>query len=301
MMAATRSELLLVEEDTKALWRWRWSDPASAVSLAPSAERLGLSGRRVTQLVACPARAVVSSSDGAVTVVADACARLSSSSDNADADADASASHVDSSFSLDRPAVVHDVFKSDPITQLNASATLCCAVTEGGKAYWWGVPPVAARSAMLAAHGKLRKTRFQSRCIKPGDTVYLKASPVFRPGCIGFNARGGRPALGRLLDTAWSLTDKCRFEVLGGGAGSAGERDPVVEEVTMRTLVHFAFARARPCAALVERTPSRLRAPILPTNSPTYSRIPHSSTHSHTLWTPPLLTRISLPPTVASG
>lgn len=41
----------------------------------------------------------------------------------------------------------------------------------------------------------------------------MRVAPMYQSGSIGFTVSGGIPKVGQLLNSAWNLTDKCRFKV----------------------------------------------------------------------------------------
>lgn len=42
----------------------------------------------------------------------------------------------------------------------------------------------------------------------------MKNSPMYQPGAIGFTISNGVPKVGQLLNSAWDLTDMCRFKII---------------------------------------------------------------------------------------
>lgn len=47
-----------------------------------------------------------------------------------------------------------------------------------------------------------------------GSQVCMKNSPMYQPGAIGFTISNGVPKVGQLLNSAWDLTDTCRFKII---------------------------------------------------------------------------------------
>lgn len=47
-----------------------------------------------------------------------------------------------------------------------------------------------------------------------GAQVCMKNSPMYQPGAIGFTISNGVPKVGQLLNSAWDLTDICRFKII---------------------------------------------------------------------------------------
>lgn len=47
-----------------------------------------------------------------------------------------------------------------------------------------------------------------------GAQVCMKNSPMYQAGAIGFTVSNGVPKVGQLLNSAWDLTDICRFKII---------------------------------------------------------------------------------------
>lgn len=47
-----------------------------------------------------------------------------------------------------------------------------------------------------------------------GSQVCMKNSPMYQPGAIGFTISNGVPKVGQLLNSAWDLSDTCRFKII---------------------------------------------------------------------------------------
>lgn len=63
---------------------------------------------------------------------------------------------------------------------------------------------------------KSRKHRPSSNTqdIIVGSQVCMKNSPVCQIGAIGFTISNGVPKVGQLQNSAWNLTDVCRFKLV---------------------------------------------------------------------------------------
>lgn len=44
--------------------------------------------------------------------------------------------------------------------------------------------------------------------------VCLRSSPMYHSGALAFATVDGVPKVGQLLESAWSLSDTCRFKIL---------------------------------------------------------------------------------------
>jgi E3 ubiquitin-protein ligase EDD1 len=121
-----------------------------------------------------------------------------------------------------------DVFQGHKITKLITCNLYTLAVTDSNAIYWWGVLPFNQRKKLWDKYRA--KTKKQTR--PPGTNsnsgagsssssneitvdsqVLMRVAPMYQNGSIGFTVQGGIPKVGQLLNSAWSLTDKCRFKV----------------------------------------------------------------------------------------
>ena len=50
--------------------------------------------------------------------------------------------------------------------------------------------------------------------ITVGSQVCQRKVPMYYSGSIGFTVAGGVPKVGQLLDSAWNITDTCRFKIM---------------------------------------------------------------------------------------
>ena len=50
--------------------------------------------------------------------------------------------------------------------------------------------------------------------ITVGSQVCKRKVPMYHAGSIGFTVAGGVPKVGQLLDSAWNITDTCRFKIM---------------------------------------------------------------------------------------
>ena len=42
----------------------------------------------------------------------------------------------------------------------------------------------------------------------------MRKAPMYHAGSIGFTVAGGIPNVGQLLNSAWNITDTCRFKII---------------------------------------------------------------------------------------
>ena len=49
--------------------------------------------------------------------------------------------------------------------------------------------------------------------IVAGATVCLRSAPLYNAGSIAFTEVNGVPKVGQLLESAWALSDTCRFRI----------------------------------------------------------------------------------------
>jgi len=141
---------------------------------------------------------------------------------------DESISHVASRLEHSTTAF-HDVFQGHKITKLITCNLYTVAVTDCNSVYWWGVLPFNQRKKLWDKYRSKSKktTRGTGSTSNPSGNnsapstseitvdsqVLMRVAPMYQNGSIGFTVHGGIPKVGQLLNSAWSLTDKCRFKV----------------------------------------------------------------------------------------
>ena len=42
----------------------------------------------------------------------------------------------------------------------------------------------------------------------------MRKAPIYHAGSIGYTVSGGIPKVGQLLNSAWNITDTCRFKMI---------------------------------------------------------------------------------------
>ncbi|KAI6173317.1 E3 ubiquitin-protein ligase UBR5 [Aphelenchoides besseyi] len=86
--------------------------------------------------------------------------------------------------------------------------------TTGNKIYWWGVYPFADRMQMFEnVKKKGREETGQTKEIIVGAEVRTRAIPIYASGSVGVNFSSGVPLIGILMESAWTMTETCRFRV----------------------------------------------------------------------------------------
>ena len=50
--------------------------------------------------------------------------------------------------------------------------------------------------------------------ITVGSQVCMRKAPIYHAGSIGYTVSGGIPKVGQLLNSAWNITDTCRFKMI---------------------------------------------------------------------------------------
>ena len=133
---------------------------------------------------------------------------------------------------LEHPATVFPELGGERIVSLHTCVLYTVVRTESGGLYWWGVLPVAQRSKLLekytnkkkalegSSKGKGKSKGDKSKGsqghgeITVGSQVCLAAAPLYQAGSIGYTVAGGIPKVGQLLNSAWTITDTCRFKIM---------------------------------------------------------------------------------------
>lgn len=119
---------------------------------------------------------------------------------------------------LEHGATTFPEFASEKIQSLYTCTLYTVAQTEGSNLYWWGVLPFGQRKRLWDKHkAKSKKpvrSAVNSQDVTVGAQVCMKNSPMYQPGAIGFTVSNGVPRVGQLLNSAWDLTDICRFKIV---------------------------------------------------------------------------------------
>lgn len=64
----------------------------------------------------------------------------------------------------------------------------------------------------------------------------MKNSPMYQPGAIGFTISNGVPKVGQLLNSAWDLTDTCRFKIITVSSANIASSIPTPSSLTSSDL-----------------------------------------------------------------
>ena len=216
-IAALHSELVAVST-SGYLYQWLWTDlspPRSDVMTGnhPRAAFLGLTGQhatdRLVNLSASGIRASLVTESGRVATWLDE-----------------KVSHV--CGKLEHSAVLFPELGSEKIVSLHTCVLYTAVRTDTGSVYWWGVLPPAQRKKLLdkysskkkSVEGKGKRTGERSKSsastgdIALGSQVCLSTAPLYQAGSIGYTCVGGVPKVGQLLNSAWNITDTCRFKII---------------------------------------------------------------------------------------
>eukprot|EP00041_Stephanoeca_diplocostata_P003906 m.39184 g.39184 ORF g.39184 m.39184 type:complete len:2594 (-) comp14703_c0_seq1:398-8179(-) len=246
-IASMRSTLLLVDKVSGILWEAPWQAALDAAGVYRRAATVGLADVPVQRLFASAYRTIVLTTEGHLATIVDDCIAIP-----CDIDGDGSRhggnvsakSNVDSHkrsisdhnaadavndgtkpqtmcdsrlrFLEHSQRIVPAEYDMDEIAHVDVSSTMTCLHTVSGKMFWWGFLPLALRQELVKKNAKRRKAHMGAPHIRVGDVVQLKTAPLYRPGAIGFNPSvgAGGACVGKLLDTVWDLTDRCRFQPL---------------------------------------------------------------------------------------
>ncbi|XP_076437649.1 E3 ubiquitin-protein ligase UBR5-like [Babylonia areolata] len=205
-IGAMHSELIAVGTNG-LLYCWKWSDPEpyrstdNPMSRHPKTASLALLGEKMVGMAVCSIRASVVTESGKVATWLDE--TLSSVSSK-----------------LEHPAQLFAEFQTDRIAALHVCPLYTCAQLESGALYWWGVMPFSQRKKLLEkTRSRKKKTKETtanvSSEIVAGSTVCLRSTPLYSSGAMAFSYVNGVPKVGYLMDSAWLLSDSCRFRIKG--------------------------------------------------------------------------------------
>lgn len=124
-------------------------------------------------------------------------------------------------------STLQDAFQGHKVTQLVTCNLYTLARTDSNSVYWWGVLPFNQRKKLWDKYRAKSKKQTRAPGSNPGcgtnssnseitvgSQVLMRVAPMYQSGSIGFTVCGGIPKVGQLLNSAWSLTDKCRFKVI---------------------------------------------------------------------------------------
>ncbi|MCP9265011.1 E3 ubiquitin-protein ligase UBR5 [Dirofilaria immitis] len=94
----------------------------------------------------------------------------------------------------------------------------CLVKTQSNSCYWWGIYPFNERRKLWE---RMRsKSRRNSNLASPevveGCEVRTKSHPIYTTGSIALNFSSGTPmvGVGALMESAWTLSELCRFRVM---------------------------------------------------------------------------------------
>ncbi|BFZ21562.1 hypothetical protein BsWGS_24601 [Bradybaena similaris] len=208
---AMYSDLVAVGKDGR-LYTWKWTEsepyrnPENANIHHPKTSALGLVQEKITLLSACMVRASVLTESGKIATWLDD-----------------SLNSV--SAKLEHPAQHFSEFQSDRVVSLHTCSLYSCARLESGALYWWGVMPFAQRKKLVERSSKKKKAKetLMSSEIVAGATVCLRSAPLYNAGAIAFTEISGVPKVGQLLESAWALSDTCRFRIRQPGVDLKAE------------------------------------------------------------------------------
>ncbi|XP_065062827.1 E3 ubiquitin-protein ligase UBR5-like isoform X1 [Rhopilema esculentum] len=220
-IAALHSELIAVSMDGR-LHQWKWSEAAPRLVTADQhshsrAVDMKLIDERVVSLDARNIRASVLTESGKIATWLDE-----------------SLSAV--AFKLEHPAQQFPEFKGQAVVGLHVCDLYTCVQLANGSLFWWGVFPFEQRRKLMdKVKQKAKKSAINgSSLIQAGTQVCLRSCPLYYPGAIGFTTVNGEPKVGELLEQAWTITEKCSFEILKNKKINRAEK-PVENEAANNT------------------------------------------------------------------
>lgn len=121
--------------------------------------------------------------------------------------------------------------KGDRISQLHTCSLYSCVRLDSGAMFWWGVAPFSQRrknwrkiQSKTCKHGPGGSS--SAGDISVGSLVCLRNGPSFGDGAIGFTTKDGVPKVGRLVMSAWNITDTCTFKLIRTGDRRANPSIP---------------------------------------------------------------------------
>ena len=73
---------------------------------------------------------------------------------------------------------------------------------------------IGGNGSPIGNHASSQTNHSSSSDITVGSQVCLRKVPMYHSGSIGFTVAGGVPKVGQLLNSAWNVTDTCRFKII---------------------------------------------------------------------------------------
>ncbi|KAK6633415.1 hypothetical protein RUM44_004018 [Polyplax serrata] len=203
MIAALHSELIAISS-TGQLYQWKWCDPEpyrhpdNLYIRHPKTVQLGLLYEKIVMVSATTIRAsAVTESNKVCTWVDDMLTPVAAK--------------------LEHPCQTFSEFSMEKIISLYTCTLYTLVKLESGSLYWWGVMPFSQRRKLwekFRAKSRKHRPSANTQDILVGSQVCMKNSPMCQPGALGFTVSYGVPKVGQLQNSAWNLTDVCRFKVV---------------------------------------------------------------------------------------
>lgn len=203
-IAALHSELIAVSTKGE-LHQWRWSDTEPYKNYEnpsifhPKTQSLNLIYEKVCQISASSIRCTIATESNRVATWMDE-----------------QLGHTGSK--LEHAATNFSELGTEKIQSLHTCTLYTVVRTENSNLFWWGVLPFGQRKRLWDKHKAKSKKPVRSSVssaeLTVGAQVCMKNSPMYQPGAIGFTISNGVPKVGQLLNSAWDLTDICRFKII---------------------------------------------------------------------------------------
>uniref|UniRef100_A0A915IVI0 UBA domain-containing protein n=1 Tax=Romanomermis culicivorax TaxID=13658 RepID=A0A915IVI0_ROMCU len=102
------------------------------------------------------------------------------------------------------------------IQDVCSSHYVSCVKTKNNNVYWWGTIPFNERRKLWErTKCKSKKyLNFDTSDIAVGAVVRLKTNPLYQAGSVALTTINGYPQLGVLMESAWTLSETCRFQII---------------------------------------------------------------------------------------
>lgn len=206
-IAALHSEFIAISTKGE-LHQWRWCDSEPYKNhenpsiFHPKTQSLNLIYEKVCQISATSIRCTIATESNRVATWMD---ELLGHSGN----------------KLEHAATLFPEFVNERIHSLYTCTLYTVVRTDNNGLYWWGVLPFEQRKRLWEKHNRSKakskkpiRSSTSSAELTVGSQVCMKSSPMYQQGAIGFTISNGVPKVGQLLNSAWNLTDICRFKII---------------------------------------------------------------------------------------
>lgn len=205
-IGAMYSELIALGTDGKLRqWKWEVARPLENC-LHPKSEKLGLLTEKITQFSCSTLRCTLATLSNKVASFVDESVgfEIGNFLDLSLFELTPSTTPSDTQ---DGNSVIKGVYSSQFISSVR---------TKTNATYWWGVIPFSERRKSWEKNKSKSKKHLSFDCneIAVGSQVRMKTNPIYQARSVGLTMINGYPQIGILMESAWTLNETCRFQIV---------------------------------------------------------------------------------------